>query len=173
MSGIEIAGLALGAFPVLIALLNDYRRGWEIMEDWWKIEEEWRRFQEKLDVEKVLYELNVERLLRICELDGDQIHVLIAVPGGQSWKDPSLESSLRSKFARSHTVCLQLIENISHNVERLKRGLGPRSLPLEDDVAVATVSKRQDFPLLADLTHNCRHLPKSSANRNSTSKCKK
>ena len=42
MSGVEAAGFILAAFPLLISALEDYRQGWEILEDWWKIKREVR-----------------------------------------------------------------------------------------------------------------------------------
>lgn len=38
MSGIEIAGLVLGAFPVVIEALESYRNAFTALKNWWEFQ---------------------------------------------------------------------------------------------------------------------------------------
>lgn len=38
MSGIKVAGLILGAFPVVISALEGYRKAFKPLKSWWKFQ---------------------------------------------------------------------------------------------------------------------------------------
>ncbi len=60
MSGVEAAGFVLAVFPLLISALEDYRQGWEMIEDWWKIKREHKKCQQNLKLQKLVFEENLE-----------------------------------------------------------------------------------------------------------------
>ena len=82
MSGVEVAGFALAAFPLLISALEHYREGWEIMGDFWKIRKEYKKCQQDLKLQKLVFEENLEQLLGNLVSDEDVLTALIAKPGG-------------------------------------------------------------------------------------------
>jgi len=86
MSGVEAAGFVLAVFPLLISALEDYRQGWEMIEDWWKIKREHKKCQQNLKLQKLVFEENLEQLLPTLAQDDEQLKSLIANPGGEQWK---------------------------------------------------------------------------------------
>lgn len=63
MSGVEAASFVLAAFPLLISALEDYRAGWEMIEDWWKIKREYKKCQQNLKLQRLVFEENLGQLL--------------------------------------------------------------------------------------------------------------
>lgn len=86
MSGVEAASFVLAAFPLLISALEDYRAGWEMIEDWWKIKREYKKCQQNLNIQKLVFEENLEQLLSTVVQDDEELDSLISDPGGDSWR---------------------------------------------------------------------------------------
>lgn len=85
MSGVEAAGFVLAAFPLLISALEDYRAGWEVIEDWWKIKREYKKCQQNLKLQRLVFEENLEQLLSTFVQDDEGLKSLISDPGGDRW----------------------------------------------------------------------------------------
>ena len=124
MSGVEVVGLLLGAFPLLISALEHYRQGAEVLENWWKIKKEYKKCKNEIKVQELAFENNIERFLLPLVADDDDIAVLIAQPGGSSWKDPALEAKLKERLPRSYELFLATIEDIKLTIDGLKDELG-------------------------------------------------
>lgn len=82
MSGIEIAGLLLGVFPLLISALEHYRESAEVLDDWWQIKKESKKCKNEIKVQELAFENNLERFLLPLVVDDNDIAALIAEPGG-------------------------------------------------------------------------------------------
>ena len=124
MSGIEIAGLLLGAFPLLISALEHYRQSAEVLEDWWHIRKEYNKCKNEIKVQELAFEENLERFLLPLIVDDDQIAALIAEPGGMKWKDSTLEDKLKSRLPKSYDLFLDTIYDIKSTMDDLKEELG-------------------------------------------------
>lgn len=86
MSGVEAAGFVFAAFPLLISALEDYRAGWEVIEDWWKIKREYKKCQQNLKLQRLVFEENLEQLLSTFVQDDEELKSLISDPGGDGWR---------------------------------------------------------------------------------------
>ena len=124
MSGIEIAGLLLGAFPLIISALEHYRQSAEVLEDWWQIKKEYKKCKNEIKVQEMAFENNLQRFLLPLVVDDDEIAELIADPGGMKWKDPALEDKLKNRLPKSYDLFLDTINDIKSTVEGLKEELG-------------------------------------------------
>ena len=124
MSGIEAAGFVLAVFPLLISALEDYRQGWEILEDWWKIKREYKKCQQNIKLQKLVFEENLEQLLSTLVYDENELKLLIADPGGDKWRDAGLERGLKERLPRSYDIYLEIIGEIKTIMESLKNALG-------------------------------------------------
>ncbi len=124
MSGIEIVGLLLGAFPLLISALEHYRQSAEVLDDWWEIKTEYKKCKDEIKLQEINFEGNLERLLLPLIVDDDEIAALIAEPGGVKWKDPALEERLKGRLPKSYDLFLDTIYDIKGTVDGLKDELG-------------------------------------------------
>lgn len=124
MSGIEIAGLVLGAFPLLLAALDRYREGAEVLTDWWRIQRAYKRCKQDLEYHRILFEGNIERFLLPLVVDENELKHLIADPAGRDWEDKTMEQRLRERLPKAYYVFLDIIGDINQLMEALKAELG-------------------------------------------------
>ena len=124
MSGIEIAGLVLGAFPVLIEALERYRSGAGMFQDWWKFRRAYTEWEQELAYHHLLYERNLERFLLPLVVDDSELKTLVADPTSDKWADPELETRLKRHLQKEYDIVLSIIANINECIESLKNDLG-------------------------------------------------
>jgi hypothetical protein len=124
MSGIEVAGIVLGAFPLLIHALESYREGAEVLNDWWNIKRAYKKCRQDLSYHKLLFEGNVELFLLPLVVDEDELKVLMANPGDAAWKDPNLEKRLENRLPKSYHLFLDIVGDIKRLMEELGVELG-------------------------------------------------
>lgn len=132
MSGIELAGLVLGAFPVLIHALESYREGAEVLKDWWRIQRAYKKCKHDIDYHRTIFEGNIERLLLPIVASEDELKNLIDNPSSTAWEDSVLEARLQKRLPKSHLIFLDIMEEISRLMESLKRDLGVDSPKVYD-----------------------------------------
>jgi hypothetical protein len=128
MSGIEIAGLVLGAFPVLLYALESYRKSAEGLTEWWRIQRTVKKCRQDLQYHRILFEGNLERFLLPLVVDDDELQTLMADPAGEGWEDPELEVRLKQRLPKSYDLFIDIMEGIQELVESLKKELGASSL---------------------------------------------
>lgn len=140
MSGVEAAGFVLAAFPLLISALEDYRQGFEVLEDWWRIRKEYKKCKQNLKLQKLIFEENLEELLRPLVRNEDELALLIAKPGGDGWKDRELEQQLKERLPKSYEIYLEIINEINGVMENLKDELGINKVYFQSRVACGEVN---------------------------------
>ena len=124
MSGVEAAGFVLAVLPLLISALEDYRKGFEPLEDWWRFRTVYKECHQNISIQKLFFEENLEQLLTPLVEGEDQLAALLEKPGGDGWKDPDLEEMLKKKLPKSYDLYLGVIEEMNDVVEKLGNGLG-------------------------------------------------
>jgi hypothetical protein len=99
MTGIELAGLILAIYPVVIAGLEQYRTCVETTKDWIRFRAEFTVFLNSLYRQKLFFRQNIEDLLSsVIESEFDMARMLddLDDPG---WNDPELEVRLRMRLS--------------------------------------------------------------------------
>ncbi|KAF2786117.1 hypothetical protein K505DRAFT_290273 [Melanomma pulvis-pyrius CBS 109.77] len=127
MSGIELAGLALGAFPILIHALESYREGAEVLKDWWHIQRAYKKCKHDLNYHRTIFEGNIERLLLPLVVDDDELTDLMGDPAGEAWEDEELEKRLKERLPNSYNLLLDIVGSTNSIMESLKKELGVRN----------------------------------------------
>ncbi|KAL8788383.1 MAG: hypothetical protein Q9195_007341 [Heterodermia aff. obscurata] len=138
MSGIELAGIVLAAFPLLISALEHYRETTEVLEDWWQIKKEYKKCKNEIKVQELAFENNLERFLLPLVVDDHHIAALIADPGGEKWKDAELEVNLKSRLPKSYELFLDTIFDINATMDALKDELGIRRQAFQQGLAATS-----------------------------------
>lgn len=142
MSGIEVAGLVLGAFPLMISALEHFRETAEVLEGWWKIKCEYRKCMRNLKYHKLAFEENLEELLLPLVADEDKLQLLLKEPGGPAWKDQELEDTLRERMPKTYSSYSDTIEMMLETVEELDDALGMNKAYFQERVMGEYVSFR-------------------------------
>jgi hypothetical protein len=139
MSGVEVAGFVLAAFPLAISALEHYRETAETLGVFWKIRREYKIWTHSLNICRLAFEQNLEEFLLPLITNDDELQQLIADPDGPEWKNPELEARLRQRLPKSYDLYLESIDRIKDVMTDLKRELrigkaGFQSKVSEDDV---------------------------------------
>lgn len=101
MSGIEIAGLVLGGFPLLISTAEHYKKGFEPLEKWYKFRTQFISFIDAVDIQKQLFNLTLECFLRSIDIEEDELQRFMDDPGYEGWQRPELFQRLKGRLGPS------------------------------------------------------------------------
>lgn len=121
MSGIEIAGLVLGSFPILLNCLDYYREGFEPLEQWWQFRTSFLAFTDDIRHQMMRYNENMVRLLDPIISDNESLKTLVQNVADPRWQDGSLDGSLRERLAGEHDRFLRIMDRMSDITKDLKR----------------------------------------------------
>lgn len=124
MTGIEIAGLVLGAFPIVVSGLEHYRESAEVAKDWWKFQRQYKKCKRDVEYHQITFSSNLEELLLPLVCDDEQISALMADPGGLAWENMELESRLRERLPVAYDSYLDSMHEIGEIMKKLTQELG-------------------------------------------------
>lgn len=110
MSGFEIAGLVLGAFPIALEALNQYEVVKAQIKLWRRIQEAYVECKDDLIFQQLLFEDNLLDLLSMATIDEKKIELLISNPDGECWKDESLTDLLEQEHYEPYRRCINAME---------------------------------------------------------------
>ena len=146
MSGVEVAGLILGAFPLLITALEHYRESAEVLGDWWKFKRKYIKCKRDVEYHQITFTSNLEELLLPLIVDDDQLELLLASPGGLAWQDDALEKKLRERLPNAYNAYLDSINEINEVMKKLTQELGLDKEYLGTRISVEHVSFLHHIP---------------------------
>ena len=105
MSGIEIAGLVLGAFPLLLEALEKNREAAEMLADYWKVDKQCEDFGISVNSEYILFEMILRKFLKSVLGESSNVDEFIDDPFGDHWDLGDLTSRLREKMPQRRYEC--------------------------------------------------------------------
>ena len=122
MSGIEVAGLVLGALPLVIAALEHYAEGANTMRTWWRYERELKDMARVVHAYYLFYKDTCTTLLNNIA-PPKKISLLLDDLGGKAWEDADLQKELKRFLADSFDVYKATIQSMDAVVSEFKRKL--------------------------------------------------
>lgn len=137
MSGIEIVGLVLGAFPIILNGLESYRKGFEPLDEWWQFRTQFIAFTDDIRHQMMKYNENMIRLLdpiTICT-DGDQLAALLMIPN-QDNPEVDIERILQGRLASELDRFLRIVQRMHELMLALNK-----LLQIEDGKARSTFTR--------------------------------
>lgn len=124
MSGLEVAGLVLGAFPIAIEVLRRYKEVARRIGFWYKIAAEHKKCDSQLKFHQLVYVSNLKKLLLpLTGLDDTHIDELLDNPGGKSWAEARTAEDLEKRLGDSHEIYLQCIFEFQEGLKAMNREL--------------------------------------------------
>lgn len=124
MSGLEIAGLVLGAFPVAIGVLGIYKEAAKRLRFWYRISAEHKICDAQLGFHLVEYRNNLKNLLLpVAGLDDKHIDDLLKDPTGKCWAEARTSAILKERLGDSWEIYLQCISEFREWMEAMNREL--------------------------------------------------
>ena len=101
ITGVEIAGLVLGAVPVVLSALEQYRKGFESAKVARQYLRHLKSLQRNLDAQFQIYRNTLERLLSNT-VSESQLRTLLKDPQGPYWSTPDVQQCLQSFLCSSY-----------------------------------------------------------------------
>ena len=124
MSGIEVAGIALAVFPILISGLNHVVAGIETAKRWKRYRLKLKDYADILESASVYFLDTLDELLSDLVHSDDELLLLLGNPGGSLWKETKYEERLRRRLDRSYTSYLKTVAKLVEALQRMRDRLG-------------------------------------------------
>ncbi|KAL1640287.1 hypothetical protein SLS58_007103 [Diplodia intermedia] len=123
MSGIEVAGLVLGAIPLAVKAFKIYAESVSQVKRYRGYRNHLQDLYQDLDSEYIVYLNTCEQLLDGIVDHNAQKTKLLEDPGGDAWRDPELEEKLKRRLARSYENYMETVQGMKSAVEEIKARL--------------------------------------------------
>lgn len=123
MSGFQVAGIVLGAFPIAINALQAYQDIAERVGLFLTIKNEYTNWKNELNFYKLLFTINLRQLLLPLVADDDMITELLMAPGGDGWQDRSVAELFEKRLGGSYELYMQYIQSMRRVLEEINREL--------------------------------------------------
>ncbi|EER37858.1 conserved hypothetical protein [Histoplasma capsulatum H143] len=121
MSGFEIAGIVLGAFPLIIHLADGYMNGVHTIQGWARHQRQLMHLKQLLETEQTRFLNTCDSLFRACtNASTSEIETLLAGvdPAGAEWAKH--QESLRGMLGRSYDPYIATIADMNNALEEMK-----------------------------------------------------
>ncbi|KAF2819670.1 hypothetical protein CC86DRAFT_306879, partial [Ophiobolus disseminans] len=124
MSGLEIAGVILGSFPLIISSIERWHNMAKIGGYLMHIKKEYRKCRSDARYYEVAYRNNLEELLLPNIMTRSDLDELLKDPGGNRWKnDQALQHRLEERLHGSYSVYQDLMLRLKETTEALAEEL--------------------------------------------------
>lgn len=105
MSGLEVAGVVLGALPLVISALEHYSQGINTAERYWRYKTEFGSLTLQIKTEHHIFLNTLEQLLTgIVRIE--HMAQLVEDPASNAWRDPELDGMLKGRLRSAYDVYL-------------------------------------------------------------------
>ncbi|KAK4501025.1 hypothetical protein PRZ48_006831 [Zasmidium cellare] len=125
MSGIEVVGLVLGAFPLVISAMEHYEDVKKVSTTWWRIKRAHKKDLGRVKDCHLKFKLNLKELLLPLVLDGvvnkGEYESLLASPGGDGWREEHVEDALEERLAECHTRYVEILGELIETMGKLSK----------------------------------------------------
>ena len=124
MSGIEVAGIALAVFPVLVHGMTCFVDGIQTIRYWRRYRVRLQDYADILETQMAYYQDTLEELLTGIVQSEDEIRDLMEVPRGAMWKKAEYEEKFRQRLGHSHAIYLKMADRLVNALNSMCEKLG-------------------------------------------------
>jgi hypothetical protein len=139
MSGFEVAGIVLGAFPIALEALEKYREMAKVWGFWWEIRYPYQKCKCELKFHHLSLNRNLKQLLLPLVAEDEQIQRLLADPGGEEWQQQSIAKQLEDRLQESHDLYLEIIQQLRRTMDEIKKDLAIDKAGFQEKVSRSKV----------------------------------
>ncbi|KAL8915649.1 MAG: hypothetical protein Q9172_006803 [Xanthocarpia lactea] len=147
MSGIEVAGLILGLFPVVVSAVDNCERSFGILADWRHFRREFAEFSNRLRGQQIILRQHIEVALRSITDSEAQLAAMMDEPGGPTWQMSVLATRLKVKLSGAgefHTYCFTL-NTVHAQLKKLNERLEVHSSIDKATVGTSKINIQKEF----------------------------
>ncbi|KAH7086083.1 hypothetical protein BKA63DRAFT_32446 [Paraphoma chrysanthemicola] len=146
MSGLEIAGVLLGAFPLIVTSVEHWRDVAKVGGYFWRVKQEYIACRREVQFHELLYKRNLKELLLPILHDVGDMTQLLSDPGGKGWSEEGLQDRLTNRLQESYALYMEIVNEMNEAAQKLKQELVIDKTPIQNRLAPA---KPQQPPALA------------------------
>lgn len=143
MSGLEIAGVLLGSFPLIISGLEHWRDVAKVGGFFWRIRKEYNTCRREVRFYEILYKRNLKDLLLPIADDAVEVTCLISDPGGKGWSSKALQERLKGRLQESYDLYMEIIQEMNETAEELRKELAVDKATIQDKLALPEAKKQR------------------------------
>lgn len=122
MSGIEIAGLVLGALPLIFSAIEHYKSGLDGPMAFFRWAGLLEKAVEELWIQYTYYEITLKTLLKDIKTTSE-LEEMMSAPDSPLWKDQDLEAELKIRLGNAYGVFVHTTKQIESQLESLAKSL--------------------------------------------------
>lgn len=130
MSGLEIAGLVLGAFPVVIGALGQISEVAKRVGQFKNIQVEHSKCLMELEFQKIVFRHHLKDVLLPLFVEDAEIPGLLSDPAGPAWRKPQFDQLLRLRLWSCSELYMFYLEEMNSTLSKMGRELALDSDPI-------------------------------------------
>jgi len=115
MSGVEVAGLILGAIPLIIEGFNQSQKAFAAFDIYRHYPRELTKLDAKIGAQKTVFRNNCINLLSVVTNDRPKVHAMLSESSHAGWHDDDIHSTLAGRINaldESFTSCQRTMDQI-------------------------------------------------------------
>jgi hypothetical protein len=120
MSGLEVVGIILGAFPLAISGMEHYEETKKVANTFFKIRRAHRKDLGKVKDCQLKFRLNMKELLLPLLTDDVvttmEYEQLLAKPGGPGWQEEHVEESLAERLGECYERYIEILKEMEETM---------------------------------------------------------
>lgn len=136
MSGIEVAGLVFGAFPLIISAMEHGRSFVKVSQLHHRMRKEYYNCRSDVQFYQIWYQRNLQSLLHSIVCEQNEVDKLLADPVADAWKDDGLQTLLEESLRDSYSIYMNIMQRMNETMEKLKKKLCVDEKNLQSQLAV-------------------------------------
>lgn len=147
MSGLDVAGLALGALPLAILAVKQGIEVKHTIKDWRKIERTYIRVKNRLTYSNLFLRLQLRKLVLPLLVDAkitdEDLDSLIEQPTSVRWKQGKIDVALKKRLSDAHEEYFNLLQELAETLAELWDKLGVSKPEFQQIITQRLVSDEQ------------------------------
>ena len=124
MSGLEIAGLALAVFPLIVKGLRHFPAGAENIKPWRDYQKELRKYSRTLATQQTIFLNTISKLFDGIIESNDALEVLLENPQRALSHGQQYEDALERRLGRSYDNFIFIVEEMLETLRKVREELG-------------------------------------------------
>lgn len=143
MSGLEIAGVVLATFPLIISGLEHWRDVARVGGFRWRVQKQYDKFRSDVQYHEILYKQNLEELLLPIVDDADEVARLVRDPDGEDWRTQALQERLEGRLQESNGLYMEIIREMNETAQELRKELSLDNATLQNKLVPPEPNSQQ------------------------------
>lgn len=134
MSGLEVVGVVLGAFPIALVVLDEYAEVARRLGRFRRTRLEYKRCRDALKFHHLTFTRQLRQLLLSLPVDDDKVDELLSTPGGDSWKEPTVETLLQKRPFDCYKLYLDHVTEMKRVLGEIYEELAVNKEPIQQQI---------------------------------------